>query len=137
MLFRFVLDAIILLDRKKVKMKKITLDESWRLCLKQWRWIIKEVKAKDFKCAVELKKEWCEQHGFTEIESNCFFCEYCSNYSTTKPSCSNCPAREIDPKFRCKNPAYHYYLHPIEFYNKIVQLNKRRLEAQNVKGQNH
>ena len=50
-------------------MKKLNLNETWRLCLKMWKWIAKESK-KNFSFSVfGLKEQWLEENGFKNVES--------------------------------------------------------------------
>ena len=103
---------------------KLTLDKSWELCLKQWRWIAKQIKAGDERNTVALKIAWCEKNGVGYIKAYCFFCEYIINQSPS--GCSSCPARKIDKNFRCSQNKYSYYDKPLKFYAKLLELNKKR-----------
>lgn len=57
-------------------MKKLNLDETWRLCINQHRWIERILRHNDLDDTdhVErLKDEWMTRHGFSNIYLNCFF----------------------------------------------------------------
>ncbi len=104
-----------------VKMKKLTLKETWNLCLSQWRWIAKEVRKSPKNNIDDLKEEWVGKYGFFDIDNNCFFCNYAEG------NCDLCPARKVDKSFDCYTPEYNHKTMPIAFYNKLVSLNKKRL----------
>ncbi len=117
-------------------MKRLTLDETWVLCLAMWKWIAKEGRAATKAGIVwdvcELKREWVDIHGFEKIKiyHNCFFCEYAHHYSYEDirgEGCNLCPARKIDKEFDCHNDEYYYFCYPIAFYKKLLALNKIRL----------
>ncbi len=114
-------------------MKKLTLDETWRLCLSMWRWIAKVIKAGDERSVMVLKEVWLDNHGFPSdgtICGDCFFCEYDDNKEkTTTEQCCYCPGRKIDEDFNCCDKEYHYGNKSIAFYNKLVQLNRKRLKV--------
>ena len=108
-------------------MERLTLDQTWVLCLKMWKWIAKEVRAGNSTNVDALKKEWCEKNGFAAIEIKycCFFCEYDRRGIC---ECDRCPARKIDKAFKCYvDSSYHYLEFPLKFYKTICQLNKIRL----------
>jgi len=88
----------------------------------------------------ELKGIWLEEHGFEDIEikANCFFCEYASQqceYGSQQKRdvgpkrCQFCPAKLVDKEFDCFCETYHYHRKPIAFYNKLLELNKKRLSS--------
>ena len=107
-------------------MKRLTLDETWKLCLSMWRWIAKMIREGSELFVSELKDQWLRDHGYEhEVWLTCFFCGYIHH---PKRTCdTNCPARMIDRNFNCHNPDYDYQSKPIAFYNKIVSLNRKRL----------
>lgn len=107
-------------------MKRLTLDKTWELCLKQRRWIAKEVKIgrNSIGETIDLKDEWLEKHDFKNVSENCFFCDYAYKRAGCRPSC---PGKKIDKSFDCDNRDYHYAAEPLAFYKKLVQLNKIRL----------
>ena len=111
-------------------MKRLTLDETWVLCLKMWKWIAKEVRAdkKAGKDSVNaLKQEWAEKHEFENIHQDCFFCEYAQRRDGLQ-DCRLCPAKRVDKDFHCMD-AYEccFCCYPIAFYKKLLELNKIRL----------
>jgi len=96
----------------------MNLEQTWENCLAMWKWISENWDG----CNVhELKKEWLEEHGFSKIPNDCFFCEY-----DDTERCQNCPGRLVDRDFSCQMVAYHYADRPVEFYNKLLELNSRR-----------
>lgn len=97
----------------------IILSKSWRLCIKQWDWIVERIKAGDKRGVEELKKAWAKEHGFVSINSNCFFCKFVSNKDK---SCNECPARKIDEEFTCMKQEYHYKRNPLAFHAEIHRL---------------
>lgn len=105
-------------------MKKLTLDETWDLCLKMFKWISRQQGD-----VGELKSQWLRKHGFVpaSIDSNCFFCEYHHTHKRKDWGKCNCPARKIDKDFDCKSAKYDYTTKPRAFYKKLVALNKIRL----------
>lgn len=125
-------------------MKKLSLDETWRLCLKMWKWIAKQIrKYKNFhqlsiagktEIIFQLKRKWCRKNKYNTLNFDCFFCEYAKNSSYTSRNCEeNCPARKIDKEFNCHNLKYDFIRRPITFYNKLVSLNKKRLAKKKKK----
>lgn len=106
-------------------MKKLTLSETWRLCLKMWRWIAKERKLHPHSDVYRLKEKWMERHNLSGIYANCLFCEYISQRGM---GCVQCPGARIgDKTFDCYHEDYSFSQKPIEFYEKLVELNKIRL----------
>ena len=113
-------------------MKKLTLSETWTLCLQMWKWIAGQVKKGRTETGA-LKKEWLLEHdwGDGELVNNCFFCEWALGKDDAETysygGCPNrCPASKIDENFSCRNIEYDYYDCPIKFYQKLVRLNKIR-----------
>ena len=103
----------------------LTLDMAWDLCLEQWDWIKAEIEAGSKLSAITLKRQWCEENGFEDIDYNCFFCEYDNQF---RPGgCVNCPGRLVDSKFFCGNEEYSYINRHFKFHAKLVELNKIRL----------
>lgn len=109
-------------------MKRLTLDETWRLCLKMWRWIAKMWREGTKLSVRQLKAQWLLEHGYEdgELDENCFFCEY---YISHRGTCYiACPARKIDSGFLCTtHKEYRWDEKPIAFYNKLRSLNRKRL----------
>jgi len=116
--------------------KRLTLDETWVLCLWMWKWIASKIR-KDPSLGVEsLKAEWVEAHGYEDegLTSNCFFCDYAQkHYRGDMCNCPSCPARKIDPDFDCMGGEYSYTEHPLEFYAEIRRLNNIRLKRRKAK----
>lgn len=107
-------------------MKYLTLNQTWVLCLRMWRWIDKEwEKGSKRKTIISgLKKAWLRDNGFevSDNESkNCFFCLY-----TDEISCKHCPGVLVDPHFRCDNLDYCWYKKPPAFYQELLRLNRIR-----------
>jgi hypothetical protein len=75
-----------------------------------------------------LKIQWLIDHGYDprHIRYFCFFCDYNFQKGGDPPDCSSCPGLSVDSTFDCREPAYHYYLYPVEFYRRLVLLNKTR-----------
>lgn len=117
---------------RELKMKRLTLNETWVLCLRMWKWIAEQRK-KERRTGVEgLKALWLKKHGYKddEIDNDCFFCEY----ACQKQGCLNsCPGYKVDSEFTCDNAEYSYCKHPIKFYTKLVELNKKRKKRIKVK----
>lgn len=115
-----------------MKAKKLTLNETWRLCLSMWRWIAKQVRMGSETAVVwDLKYKWLNKNWTkTPPKNECFFCEYTkTHYRKDKASCQICPGALVEKQFRCDNRKYHYKSHPIAFYNKLRSLNRKRLQA--------
>ena len=114
---------------------RLTLDESWELCLKQWPWIIKQLDGGSKEIVEELKDQWLEENGFTDICicNECFFCEYAYQHdkSFCPTKCPLCPGRKIDTDFFCLRDDYHYQKSPHKFYEKLLSLNKKRKKKGN------
>ncbi len=124
-------------------MKRLTLDETWVLCLKMWKWIAKEVrvaiKAEKEWNVDNLKAKWLRKHGFNpdKVEQECFFCEWGvlkeGRARTWYRYCPHCPAVKVDSDFGCSEPEYAHTERPTLFYKKLLALNKLRL-AKKKKG---
>ncbi len=112
-------------------MKRLTLKEAWRLCVKgQWHWIQLRIKRGDKRKVGGLKVAWIDKHGFKDITADCFFCEYDDQKcASMRDWCNCCPAKKIDPDFHCRNSAYHFSLRPLDFYAKITELYKIYLKG--------
>ncbi len=108
-------------------MKKLNLDETWRLCLQMWKWIARERRKNQRTDIGTLKRQWLREHGIESIRFSCFFCEYGQRFVNSS-LCQKCPAKMVDKNFNCEKDGryYHWSERPVAFYNKLVQLNKRR-----------
>ena len=110
-------------------MKRLNLNDTWVLCLKMWKWIAREKNTGNRSAVNALKRQWVEKHGFKDIESTCFFCDY--YFKRRKPDrvdCYLCPGIKVDKNFNCISDEYHYRACPTAFYKKLLQLNKIRKE---------
>ncbi len=114
-------------------MKKLTLDQTWKLCMSMWRWIAKQKREGSRLTVEQLKNQWLIAHGYggKGIRDNCFFCEYMASHSTM-PCEKGCPGTRIDKKFWCLDLSYHFLDNPIAFYNKLVSLNRKRLAKKDL-----
>jgi hypothetical protein len=108
---------------------RLTTNKSWELCLKQWGWIIRQLKKDGTLDVEDLKEEWCKANGYEELDSNCFFCEYARQHRENVLLPCGCPAKKIDKKFDCLGTDYHYTMNPFAFYKKLKQLNRIRLKG--------
>ena len=57
-------------------MKKLSLNNTWKYCMRMWRWIADRIKAGDKRSVEDLKKAWLQNHDIRYIENDCFFCDY-------------------------------------------------------------
>lgn len=112
-----------------MKLKDLTLDQVWALCIEMWEWIVTELQRDPKQQIHRLKVQWLEDHGYVvdDINSWCFFCGYSGNWGIYY-DCTNCPARLVDPKFSCFTIEYQYNIRPGAFLLKIKELNERRLK---------
>ena len=107
-------------------MKKITLNQTWVLCLRMWRWIANVWKTERYirYCVWELKDIWLKENGFKDVYSDCFFCQYREG---ANGDCNVvCPGALVDPNFDCYNIDYEWHRYPVEFYQELLRLNKIR-----------
>lgn len=104
-------------------MKKLTLNETWKRCLRMWRWIVKEWEKDNTQIVGILKEIWLEKYDpDANLEYDCYFCNY-----YMESNCSNCPPVLVNKKFRCWNSSYSFDCKPNKFLAKLEQLNKIRL----------
>lgn len=107
---------------------RFNLEETWKNCLTMWGWIARRKRAEDERCVEDLKAEWLKKHGFRpegkDLNADCFFCEYIVYHTG---DCTLCPGCQVDENFFCTNDDYDYGYEPIKFYEKLVELNKKRL----------
>ena len=110
----------------------MTLEKTWKECLRMWKWIA-GVKSGEFDyseveglSALLLKTIWLTANGYgpVDIFNDCFFCDYANNNGTIRVEhCEGCPGGH---EFDClKDP--NYGMDPVGFYNKLVKINKERL----------
>ena len=117
-----------------MKTKKLTLDETWVLCLSMWRWIAEQKRAGNTIGIDILKSDWLDKNwAGKEIRSDCFFCDWAIRHAKrVKPEsggCPDCPGVFVDRQFDCADKNYNFFSKPIAFYNKFVSLNRKRLKA--------
>ncbi len=114
---------------KKIKLpSRLTLKLARELCLKQWRWIVKQIRAGDPRSVNDLKSAWVNDNiiGKNVPEGNCFYCEYTSQGNRDGLGCAVCPGRKIDPNFDCMGDDYYYSREPEKFYKELLR--HKRLE---------
>lgn len=123
-------------------MKKLTLSETWKQCLRMWKWIDENYPKKPgfdkLDLIIDLKNEWLDKNGIEdELNSDCFFCEYAErrwneeveqylNISWNREICYYCPGKLVDKEFSCTSVSYNYTEKPHKFYQKLLSLNKKR-----------
>lgn len=109
-------------------MKKLTLNQTWRLCLKMWKWIAKQIRDGSKLSVDKLKRKWLKTHTKDAITNDCYFCEYDQLHSTKRdgPNGCNCPGNRIEKDFGCMNSDYHFEHKPLKFYAKLLELDKKR-----------
>lgn len=109
--------------------KKLTLNQTWTLCLRQWKWTIKQLDKDTEKDVETLKEEWLKQHKYendNNVENDCFFCEYATVICPKETKCEDCPGQFVSKTFSCLRNRYHYYDKPHKFYKKLLELNEKR-----------
>lgn len=100
------------------------LDVCWEECEAMTQWVAENYNViGDFEL---LKEDWLEDNGYDNIiiEDNCFFCHYA--YFSGYCYCNCCPGRSVDAQFSCGNPLYRCEKLPVEFYEKIREMNELR-----------
>ena len=102
---------------------KLSLNKTWQFCLRMWKWIADEKKNGRIKSVYNLKNEWLRKNGFKDVRiiQRCFFCDYAND------ECFRCPPRLINSSFDCMNNPYNWQYEPTKFYEKLVEINKKRL----------
>jgi len=106
--------------------KKRTLNQTWTLCLRMWRWIAKVWQTPRYRRydISDLKRIWLKKNGYKNgLWCDCFFCDY---KSRGVPCSVGCPGAMVDRNFRCTRFNYHWIRKPIEFYKELLRLNKIR-----------
>lgn len=110
-------------------MKKLTLNQTWVLCLRMWRWIAKEWKKleedpHDIHYWVVLQKaKWLRDHGYASIKNNCFFCERVDD-RVHVIDCVDCPGALVDSEFHCYDAGWCF--DPPRFLSELLRLNRIR-----------
>lgn len=108
-------------------MKKLTLNQTWTLCLRMWKWIAKEWK-KTGDSVSDLKKQWLKENGF-EVSCwesiNCFFCVFDAAHDP-EAECRCCPGVLVDSGFVCGDEEHSWASDPPAFYAELLRLNRIR-----------
>ena len=109
-------------------MKKLTLDQMWVLCMKQWRWIIWHWRRDNTLNIRNLKEAWCEEL-WKDVAHSCFFCEYSitDEVKRNRPVnqwCNECPlTKEFGIDHACEK-SLDWQHDPEGFYKEIKRLHK-------------
>lgn len=118
--------------------KELTLDQIWEECLKMWKWIVENPEAKKCIWVWAAKDAWLIENGYvpSEVENTCFFCSYSSSIDNcwndddedegSWLNCPSCPAKLVDKTFSCHASEYDYLSKPVEFYQKLLELDEIR-----------
>jgi len=113
--------------------KRLTLNRTWKLCLDGlWKWIAEQKKMGNKDTVYELKRRWFKNNLPDEDEymmNHCFFCEYDERHKQNNIPCGHCPGKLVIKNFNCEDIRYCYSMKPIRFYEKLLWINKRRLNA--------
>lgn len=105
----------------------MTLNQTWKNCLRMWGWIDK-VWTPEMDVG-KLKKEWLDKHKpGVVLNSNCFFCDYVDKLGIRDEFefCECCPGKLVNKRFNCFIPAYYYFSRPKKFYQKLLHLDTKR-----------
>ena len=112
------------------RMRRLTLDVTWTLCMKMWRWIAKQIRNGSERDIESLKADWLETHTKDWwIDNSCYFCERNEQQGGVSTldcygDCQYCPGKLVDIKFSCGDDEYHYLNFPLAFYAKLQKLHK-------------
>lgn len=108
--------------------KKLTLNQTWILCLQMWQWIAKVWQTPRYRRykIYQLKRIWCKKNGFNFLQHDCFFCDYTMKSMQNHEDCNMCPGKLIDFSFDCTDDNYYYSIYPVEFYKELLRLNRIR-----------
>lgn len=98
---------------------KITLDEAWWKCLKQWGKIARDIRNGSTEDVQDLK------YRHKSGDNTCMFCAY--NLENDFLSCASCPGKLVDITFSCHKKGCHFLNHPLLFHAKLIELNNKRL----------
>ncbi len=115
-------------------MKKLTLAQTWRKCLRMWKWVAENEAGENG--SERLKEMWLNRHEPRALEHNCYFCQYAAERFEERPYewredtvetyCRYCPARLVARRFQCEDTPHDWIHNPRAFYRKLVELNKKR-----------
>jgi hypothetical protein len=98
-----------------------------------WQWIA-EVWLGGYSGRVEwLKYRWLRDNNIrTNLRHACYFCEYAKKqFWLGIDRCDCCPGRMVDGEFYCEGSNFYaWFKEPLAFYNKLLQLNEKRLAKQ-------
>jgi len=102
----------------------MTLNQTWTLCLRMWKWIKKVWQTESYEgmSVHTLKRIWLADNGFDSTTAHCFFCEYNGPFRCHV----NCPGAMVDSEFNCNNSSYCYETNPAGFYRELLRLNRIR-----------
>lgn len=117
--------------------KKLTLNETWKQCLRMWKWIVGQLdkgrcRVDDYETIDDLKHEWVKKFWKgKQPDHDCFFCWYANNNRNKEcdiedDCCKNCPGKLVSPSFDCIKKSYHFRDKPRAFYRKLLQLDAKR-----------
>ena len=112
-------------------MKKLTLGQAYRDCLRMWKWIAEQVEGGCIDDVYKLKRRWFKEeqkkYAIDSLDSDCFFCHYdMQKMGDRHAICTYCPGRIVDKRFNCINVSYHHTVTPVKFYKKLLKLDEKR-----------
>lgn len=112
-------------------MKKLTLGQAYKDCLRMWKWIAEQVEGGCIDDVCTLKYRWLEEkqkkYAIGSLSSNCFFCHYdMLKADIGDAACKYCPGRIVDKRFNCINTSYDHLAEPVKFYKKLLKLDEKR-----------
>jgi len=108
-------------------MKKLTLNQTWRKCLKMWKWIVEHLD--EDKSVCDLKTDYLLLKTRESPTNDCYFCEWLGQNvygDVDEPCASFCPGVLVNSRFNCCAKTYHYEYKPRAFYRKLLELDKKR-----------
>ncbi len=109
--------------------KKMTLNQTWKNCLRMWKWIAKVCDSEEGRRVSirRLKIRWMDTHmPDVHIEADCFFCKYNGDHRK-ESACDACPGKLVSRRFHCwHNVSYRYDEDPKKFYKKLLHLDAKR-----------
>lgn len=106
-------------------------DQCMTNCFDMWDWIAEQIKGGNEGSVDDLKQEWLLDNRLYDIENDCFFCHYDTEF---EDDCMNCPAillGESHPENEvwCGTEKFHFRKKPIKFRNKIASLTRKHLRT--------